>query len=90
MGEFYWQRMKKDVKRLVQKFDVCQFIKYDTIGLLQPLPVPYQAWTYISIDFIESSKLSGYDVIFVVVDQLLYEVWLLYLPFSPLYNFKHV
>jgi transposase InsO family protein len=39
-------------------------------GLLQPLLVPSQAWSTVSLDFIEGlPKSGGYDVIFVVVDK---------------------
>lgn len=65
--------MKKDIKKLVRECDVCQASKYETTslaGLLQPLPVPKQAWEDISMDFIEGlPKPQGYDVIMVVVDR---------------------
>lgn len=39
-------------------------------GLLQPLPIPAQMWTDISMDFIEGFPSSnGYTVIMVIVDQ---------------------
>lgn len=39
--------------------------------LLQPIPVPQQAWSHISMDFIEQLPLShGFDTILVAVDRL--------------------
>ena len=71
---FYWPRMRKDVADFVKQCDVCQRNKHENVpypGLLQPLLVPNQAWSQISMDFIESLPLSeGADTILVVVDRL--------------------
>lgn len=41
-----------------------------TLGLLQPLPVPLQAWHTMTMDFVEGlPKSGGYDTILVVVDK---------------------
>lgn len=41
-----------------------------TPGLLQPLPVPLQAWHTVTMDFVEGlPKSGGYDTIMVVVDK---------------------
>ncbi|KAK4390300.1 Transposon Tf2-11 polyprotein [Sesamum angolense] len=71
---FYWVNMKDDAVRWVQSCDVCQRSKAEHMpypGLLQPLPLPNQAWTSISMDFIEGlPRLEGKDCIMVVVDRL--------------------
>jgi hypothetical protein len=42
-----------------------------TLGLLQPLPIPFEAWTSIGVDFITRlPKSDEKDVIMVVVDRL--------------------
>lgn len=71
---FFWPNMKADVVQWVKKCDVCARCKPDNgayPGLLQPLPVPSQAWSHISMDFIEGLPKSwGKNVILVVVDRL--------------------
>ncbi|KAL0395989.1 UNVERIFIED_CONTAM: Transposon Ty3-I Gag-Pol polyprotein [Sesamum calycinum] len=73
-GMFYWPGMKQDVVRWVQSCDVCQRSKTEHLpypGLLQPLAIPTQAWSSISMDFIEGlPKSEGKDCILVVVDRL--------------------
>ena len=72
--EFYWHGMKSDIKRFVRGCDVCQQIKSETYapaGLLQPLGIPTNPWTDVSLDFIECLPNSqGFKVILVVVDRL--------------------
>lgn len=71
---FHWPRIKLEIKVLVQACDICKRCKLETIaypGLLQPLPIPEQAWSSVSMDFIEGlPKLEGNDNILVVVDRL--------------------
>lgn len=53
---FAWPRLKKDVYQYVQSCETCQQAKGEhgkTPGLLQPLPVPLQAWHTVSLYFIE-------------------------------------
>lgn len=72
--EFYWPRLKKDVREFVKECDVCQRSKVETlhpVGLLQPLPIPVKNWEDVSMDFIEGLPPSGgKTVILVVVDRL--------------------
>lgn len=71
---FYWPRMKTSVREFVAACQVCHQAKPDRSrypGLLQPLPVPSQAWQAILLDFIEGLPQSGsYNTILVVVDRL--------------------
>lgn len=70
---FFWPKLKQDVITWVQGCDVC--CRSNAAGglypgLLQPLPIPDQAWTHISMDFIEGlPKSQGKNVILVVVDR---------------------
>lgn len=53
---FYWPKLKKDIEDWVKACDVCARSKSDSSlypGLLQPLPIPTQAWSHISMDFIK-------------------------------------
>lgn len=66
--------MKKDIKDMVASCTNCQQHKYETLslsGYLQPLPIPSQVWTNISMDFIVGHPpYKGKTVIWVVVDRL--------------------
>lgn len=70
----YWEGMKSDIRDFVAECDTCQRNKFDNLspaGLLQPLPVPTQVWTDVSMDFIGGlPKSNGKDTILVVVDRL--------------------
>lgn len=70
---FYWPKMKEDIIGLIKGCDICRKNKPEsgpTSGLLQPLPIPDQAWTHINMDFVEDLPKSwGKDVILVVVDR---------------------
>lgn len=66
--------MKQMVIEYVSSCEVCHRNKDDCAaypGLLQPFPIPNQAWSHISMDFVEGlPKSRGKDVILVVVDRL--------------------
>lgn len=72
--DFYWPGMKRDLKHFIRSCDICQQVKADNSfpnGLLQPLPIPYQPWTHITMDFINGLPNShGYNSLWVVVDCL--------------------
>jgi len=72
--DFYWPGMRKDIRKLIREFSVCQASKVENIhpaGLLQPLPIPRQSWSDISTDFIDGLPISyGHSVILVIVDRL--------------------
>jgi hypothetical protein len=65
--------MHSIVHSYVQSCAVCQQAKPDRSkypGLLQPLPVPSQAWHTISLDFVEDLPRSGHaNSILVVIDK---------------------
>jgi hypothetical protein len=71
---FFWKGMKQDVDKFVKQCIICQKAKHShqhPHGLLQPLPIPEQAWTRVSMDFIEGLPLADKcNVIVVVVDRL--------------------
>lgn len=73
-GELYWKNMKAMVKEYVEKCQVCQHNKANSLspaGLLQPQPIPDRIWEDLSMDFIEGlTRSGGFDVIMVVVDWL--------------------
>lgn len=71
---FWWPQLKAAVKTYVQTYDVCRRVKSSNshpLGLLQPLPIPQQAWLDISMDFIEGlPKSNDKNCILVVIDRL--------------------
>lgn len=70
---FYWPSLRKDLNEFVRQCEICQRNKTEHVpspGLLQPLPIPNQAWEVISMDFIEGlPKSEGKDSILVIVDK---------------------
>lgn len=71
---FSWPQLKRMVKAYVALCAVCKQAKPEHVrypGLLQPLPVPTQAWEMVTLDFVEGLPTSrGYNSILVVVDKL--------------------
>ncbi|WOG95792.1 hypothetical protein DCAR_0415120 [Daucus carota subsp. sativus] len=72
--KFHWPQLKLEVQEYIRACDVCQRCKAEHTsppGLLQPLPIPNNAWETISLDFIEGlPKSAGKEVILVIVDKL--------------------
>ena len=66
--------MQKEIIQFIQECEVCQRNKSEHLpylGLLQPLPILTQAWSHITMDFIEKLPCSkGFDTILVVIDRL--------------------
>lgn len=71
---FFWHGMRKNIREFIKNCDTCQRNKVENTkpaGLLQPLPIPTQVWSDISMDFVEGLPISrGKSTIFVVVDRL--------------------
>lgn len=72
--QFYWPSMNKDIRVFLSECLTCQQAKSSNTvpaGLLQPLPIPFQVWEDVAMDFITGLPPSnGYTVILVVVDRL--------------------
>ena len=70
---FYWEKLTDWINNYVRSCDECQHNKsprYAKYGLLQPLEVPYAAWTSISTDFItQLPESQGCTQIRVLVDR---------------------
>lgn len=71
---FFWPGMLKDVRNRVKTYDVCARCKGEHCAypdLLQPLPIPSQAWQEISMDFIEGlPKSKEKNVIAIIIYKL--------------------
>lgn len=70
---FHWSRPKAKVRKFVLRCDICKRCKTENVAyprLLQPLLVPKQSWSSVSIDFIEGlPKSERKGNIMVVVDR---------------------
>jgi len=71
--DFYWKRLADWIRDYVRSCDECQHSKsrrHAKYRLLQPLEVPYAAWSSISTDFItQLPESQGKTQIMVVVDR---------------------
>lgn len=72
-GSFYNSHAHRLVRNFVQGCAICQRNKTEHLhpaGLLQPLPVPSQVWSDITMDFVEGfSKVGGKSVVLTIVDR---------------------
>ncbi|KAJ3701854.1 hypothetical protein LUZ61_005559 [Rhynchospora tenuis] len=71
---FYWPAMKAHIMNHIKNCEVCQLTKPEHVpspGLLQPLPIPSEAWNSIGMDFVTGlPKSEGKEVLLVIVDRL--------------------
>jgi hypothetical protein len=71
---FAWPGMKEDISKYISTCEVCAKAKSEHCrlpGLLEPLPIPDQAWHTISLEFIEGlPKSKSFTTILVVIDKL--------------------
>lgn len=67
---FAWPKLKESVKQYVQACAMCQQAKVEHMklpGLLQPLLVPTDTWSIVSMDFIEGLPNSHNKIVIMVV-----------------------
>jgi len=74
VAQFYWKGMHHDIKVFVQQCLICQQAKMAITlpaSVLQPLPIPYQIYGELAMDFITCHPVSyGFTLIYVVIDIL--------------------
>ena len=72
--QYYWPKIRKDIKRLIKNCDTCQttkVVRHAPNGLLESNEAPDRLWKSISVDFMtDLPKSDGYDTILVVIDRL--------------------
>jgi len=71
--DYYWPNMEDWVRNYIRSCEACQrnkTIRHKKYGKLVPLPVPYQPWEQISMDFItDLPNTKRYNQCWVVVDR---------------------
>lgn len=72
---FYWPQIAKDTRKYIDSCPECQRNKrphQHPAGLLQPLDIPTERWSHVTMDFIVQlpKTKSGFDAITVFVDKL--------------------
>ena len=70
---YFWPKMFRDVNSFTNRCSTCRKAKSkaQSHGLYMPLPIPYQPWEDISMDFVLGfpGTRNGKDSVFVVVDR---------------------
>lgn len=89
---FAWPNLKQTVQDFVRECQICQQAKTErikTFGLLQPLPVPQQAWEIANLDFVEGLPQSDqYDALLVVIDN--FTKYGHFIPIKHAYTALHI
>ena len=69
---YWWPTIKKDVREYCRTCAVCLATKPGRkhMGALQPLPIPFRKWAYVSMDFVSIPGNGLYKSAMVVCDML--------------------
>ena len=72
---YWWKGMKKEIVDFVSRCLTCQRVKVEhqnSVGKLQPLPIPVWKWDKITMDFVTGLPRTRrqHDAIWVIVDRL--------------------
>ena len=72
---YWWSGMKRDIAEFESRCLVCQQVNmkhWKPSGTLQPLLIPECKWKHITMDIVVDlpRTRTGYDAIWVIVDQL--------------------